>query len=135
MLARNQPHESFDALARGLAEGTLSRKRALMVIGAALVGMFNIPEAREKRKRRHHKKSRVRVVGVSPPCGSTAECPQGTTCINGSCCEFAKACGFGKSATCCLDGQLCCNDTCIEQLRFLLKHVQPPRRASVPVLL
>lgn len=88
-----------------------------MVIGATLVGIFNIPEAeaRKRRKKHHRRKPRVRVVVVSPPCGSTAECPQGTTCINGSCCEFAKACGSGKTATCCQDDQLCCNDVCIEQ--------------------
>jgi hypothetical protein len=105
---------SFDALARELAGGTVSRRRALTFFLAALVSTLNIPKAEAKKRKKHHHK-RTRVVVVSPPCGSTAQCPQGTTCINGGCCEFAKACGSGKSATCCKDGQLCCNDTCIEQ--------------------
>src|SRR3954464_12718137 len=68
---------SFDVLAQTLAEGTLSRQRALKLVGAAILGgalsIFALPdqaEAKKKKSRvshRHHSRhNRIRNSGPGP---------------------------------------------------------------------
>ena len=86
---------SFDELARGLASGDVSRRRALRLMGAALVGgaLASIPG-----------------VAFAAPCGS------GQTRCGHQCCESDETCvkGGGKprcsSPLCggCPRGQYCC---------------------------
>ena len=83
---------SFDELARGLANGSISRGKALRLMGAALVG------------------------GVLASMPGTAEaarftCPTGFHKCKGmsSCCVEGRACCGTKSVpACCAEGDVCC---------------------------
>ena|SRR5215217_2242226 len=108
---------SFDALARGLANGSISRRKALRMLGAALVGgaVASIP-------------GMGWLAGDSggaqaAPGGSTCsnegqscvaqKCCQGLVCIGQSgnkvCCPKSRACG----SLCCATGQTClANNVC-----------------------
>jgi hypothetical protein len=90
-----EPRESaFDALARGLASGTISRGKALRLMGAALVGgaLASIPGV---------------ALGVVPPCPSgTSICGPGRFCCEeGFCCKG----GGGKPQCCTADFPKCCS--------------------------
>jgi hypothetical protein len=92
---------SFDELASGLASGTLSRGKALRLLGAALLGgaLAFTPKVAEAAL---HK------------CDSAGECPKGGSCCAGTCCGVpgepgpscfpaASSCGKGRVATICAD--------------------------------
>jgi len=97
---------SFDELARGLAEGTITRGRALKLAGAAVLGFSSLGllgGVAEARHRHHHRHGGgggggsvggTCPVGVAvlccggsgppiPSCGTpgTCLCPSGTTCM------------------------------------------------------
>lgn len=93
---------SFDELAKGLADGALSRGQALKLIGGAILGaVLAVPfwpkdaEARHSRKKRH----RARHHRVRRPL-----CPTGVTsgCAVGACvCRPGTRCvGSGSGGTC-----------------------------------
>ena len=105
-----EPRESaFDALARGLASGTLSRGKALRLMGAALVGgaLASIPGV---------------ALAVVPPCPSgTSICGPGRFCCEeGFCCkgsggkpqccfaEAPKCCSARGATVCCGPDDICC---------------------------
>jgi hypothetical protein len=78
---------SFDELARGLASGRLSRRKALRLMGVALLGgvMASIPGA---------------ALAAPPIRGcQTVQCPLGSRC-----CEK----GSGRSTICCPNETVCC---------------------------
>jgi hypothetical protein len=90
---------SFDTLARTLAEGTLSRERALKLVGAAILGgalsIFALPdqaEAKKKKRRGSHRNNRNRnsgpgpapVPGVMLP-GGPSTCPSVNSRCNPDC--------------------------------------------------
>jgi hypothetical protein len=80
---------AFDALARGLASGTLSRGKALRLMGAALVGG-----------------ALASVSGVA----WAAPCPSGQTHCGRLCCEEGQCCKGGRSSQCCsADFPICCS--------------------------
>ena len=86
---------SFDDLAKGLATGTLSRGRALRMLGAALMGgaLASIPG----------------VAWAAKPGG----CASGVTC-KGKCCPVGATCGTGKGGGCaCPTGQMVCGGQCV----------------------
>ena len=96
---------SFDDLARGLAEGTMPRRRALRLLGAALVGtvMASMPAA---------------IAQAAPcrpgqfQCGRRC-CPQEASCVRGDClCPTGRNfCPRGTLQgvdTCCPEGSGCC---------------------------
>jgi hypothetical protein len=99
---------SFDVLARSLADGTLSRQRALKLVGAAVLGgalsFFALPNEAEARR---HKKKRHRPAG--PTCFPTGTacssfCTPGTTCA--ACCSGL--CGtLGTCVNCSPNGAAC----------------------------
>jgi hypothetical protein len=106
---------SFDALATGLASGSISRGRALRLMGAALVGgalgSLGIGEAAADRPgcKRTGKVCTKDKVCCSGNCdgviGTCAACPPGTKlCSNGqcaSCCaEDCSGCATCQSGTC-----------------------------------
>jgi|SRR5215213_753455 len=110
---------SFDQLARELADGTLSRRRALKMMGAALVGgvLASVPGAAWAAK-----------PAPCPPgvqkCGKNCcpdvtficaqgkcACPTGTTRIGNTCCQNAQVCG---SSCGCQQGDGCCNNVCTD---------------------
>ena len=64
---------SFDELAKGLANGTLSRRRALKLLGATLVSTLLVPLAPGMVE------ARVRCPSGGPGCG--AFCRGSSTCI------------------------------------------------------
>jgi hypothetical protein len=79
---------SFDELAKGLAGGTVSRRKALRLMGAALVGgaLASIPG----------------VASAKPTCTNrfpvrcgTKCCPEEARCVRGRC-----VCPAGESAAC-----------------------------------
>jgi hypothetical protein len=109
---------SFDELARGLADGSLTRGKALKLMGAALLGsvLFSIPGvawAKPKpgtcTKNKHCPAGQTCVdrqcqaaVGCTPP-GSTG-CASGEgTCVATSDGGTACVCSFGCVATSCAD--------------------------------
>lgn len=123
---------SFDDLARGLADGTITRGKALRLMGAALVGgalgSVGIGEAAAdppgcKRNGKACKKDTQCCSGncvnstcaacpsETTPCGTEC-CQTGATCVNGTCCPNAQVCGTGTSLTCCPSGQECADGVC-----------------------
>lgn len=115
---------SFDDLARGLANGAISRERVLKVVGAALLGgvlSTAFPGLAEARRRRHRRR-RV-ALPPSPPapvCPAPAACPFGccaspelveNTCRQGTEDRF---CGRGgEPCQECEPGQRCFNQRCV----------------------
>ena len=93
---------SFDELARGLASGSISRRRALRLMGAALVGgaLASIPGVAQA----------ARCGATETPCGSVC-CPAGATCERGfgspRCTFQTLGCPGG-----CPEGTNCCNPPC-----------------------
>jgi hypothetical protein len=110
---------SFDELARGLADGTLTRSRALKLMGAALLGglgafagisaVANEAEARRKgkHKRRRHKKHATQACLKR----CTMGCCVGNDCKAGTSTSF---CGSGGGAcVTCASGETCTNGKCV----------------------
>src|SRR5215218_5130610 len=120
-MARETRERSFDDLARGLANGSVSRGRALKLMGAALVGgtlgsLGGVAAADEECKPLNKKcrkdqqccsrncaNSTCAPLCPAPPaCTDTCPCVSGQTCLNGSCCPNDQVCG----STCgCPSGQ------------------------------
>jgi len=85
---------SVDELAKGLATGTVSRGKALRMLGATLVGgmLASIPGA---------------AWAAKPGCAS------GVTC-KGKCCAVGATCAKGAGGGCtCPTGQTACNGQCV----------------------
>jgi hypothetical protein len=84
---------SFDELARGLASGAISRRKALKLGGVALLGGFGLfsvfPDAAEARRRRGRRRGRGLGQRSSRTCGinesgcnfGSCVCPRNTFCI------------------------------------------------------
>jgi hypothetical protein len=93
-MARETAESSFDELARGLASGSISRGRALRLMGAALVGGTL---------------ASVGFGGVAVAddgCKPTAKkCNKNAQCCSGKC-------SGGKCAAC-ATGQVLCNGNCV----------------------
>jgi hypothetical protein len=91
---------SLDDVARGLADGTLSRGRALRLMGAALMGgaLTSIPA----------------IAWAKPKpgkCKKDKQCPDGQVCVDGFCQCPADTIPCGD--TCCSSPEdLCCNGVC-----------------------
>jgi hypothetical protein len=96
----------FDDLAKGLDDGTVSRVRALKLLGAAILGgalsSFLFPGIAEAHHRHHHKNPPPPICGSSEAgCKIGAcTCPSGTTCVYtalsdsyGICCPAGQLCG------------------------------------------
>jgi hypothetical protein len=85
---------SFDALAKEMADGAISRGRALKLLGAALLGFGSlslfggVAETKRKKKHRHHHHS------VTPLCSDGQ-----TGCADGTCLCFLPGAGFGTCIT------------------------------------
>jgi hypothetical protein len=93
-MAPEAREHSFDELARGLASGTLSRGRALRLMGAALVGgtltSFGIGG----------------VAAADDECKPTAKkCKKNKQCCSGNC--------SGGTCAACPSGQVLCNGSCV----------------------
>jgi hypothetical protein len=124
---------SFDALAKGLASGTISRRKALRLMGTALLGgtLASIPGvAWATHNGTPHGGGGGSAKGRCPQgtvncrgqcvilaedrnnCGGCGVvCPEGRTCVGGTCCPTEQVCGSGTSATCCAPGQPCLPST------------------------
>ena len=119
---------SFDELTRGLASGSISRGKALRLMGAALVGgalgSVGIGEAGAddcKRNGKRCKKDTQCCSGncVNAPTGTCAACPSGQVLCNGNCVSNSCLANSGQvfnSSTCqceCPSGKvLLSNGTC-----------------------
>jgi len=126
---------AIDELAKGLASGTISRRKALRLMGAALVGgsLASIPGVALAANPCPSPRIKCRgtccadgvttcqgtgsdqTCGPAPvvcptgqeECGSAC-CQSGETCLNGDCCPSTQVCG----SVCCPSGQTCVNGTC-----------------------
>jgi len=103
---------SFDELTRGLASGTLSRGKALRLMGAALVGgaLASIPG----------------IAGAKPkPAGAKCkhdhQCASGTCSSTGTC---AAAC-VSDGGACIVDSE-CCSRLCVEVREGVRVCAAPP---------
>jgi hypothetical protein len=112
---------SFDELTRGLANGTLSRGKALRLLGAALTGgalasVSGIAWAKPKPgKCNKDKHCPPGHVCVDRMCQGGGGCPSGTTLISdGTCCPNSQVCATGAGVTCCPSNQGCCNGICTD---------------------
>ena len=127
---------SFDTLARTLAEGTLSRERALKLVGAAILGgalsIFALPdqaEAKKKKRRGSHRNNRNRnsgpgpapVPGVMLP-GGPSTCPGVNSRCNPDCvcmadfigdayCVVPIPCGICNAGSGCPSNTMCSGHT------------------------
>lgn len=109
---------SFDDLARMMADGTISRSRALKLVGATLLGAMlsslspGVAEARRKKKKKKKKKA------ACGPNSATNPCTNGCCAFNGSCQPgtSSSACGTGGKAcqTCSGATPACVNQTCTQ---------------------
>jgi hypothetical protein len=112
MTREDRGASSFDELAVGLSNGTLSRGKALRLVGAALVGgtlaSLGLGEAGADLCKRNGKACKKNSQCCSNNCsgGTCAACPPGTElCSNGqcaSCCENndCRGCATCQSGTC-----------------------------------
>jgi hypothetical protein len=84
---------SFDELAKGLAEGKLTRRKALRMLGATLVGgvLASVPS----------------IAWAAKP----APCPSGNKCGKNCCPDATFVCSQGKCA--CPTGQTACGGQCV----------------------
>ena len=125
-MAREMTESSFDELAKGLASGSISRGRAIRLMGAALVGgtlgSFGIGgvAAADNLCKPTGKKCNKNKQCCSGNCsgGKCAACPSGQVLCNGSC--VSTSCPEGQtfnptSCQCeCPSGQvLCSNGSCV----------------------
>ncbi len=131
---------SFDALAKEMADGAISRGRALKYFGAAILGatlgggMLGIPiaEAKKKKKKKKKKKRHTNINTCLPadaPCQDSSQCCPSTTSrtcdvpVNAS--NSDKTCCGGAGAKCgpkngdgddtapfCCAGFTCTNGSC-----------------------
>jgi hypothetical protein len=113
----------FDELASGLASGSISRRRALRLMGAALVGgtlgSFGIGEAAaDDLCKPEGKKCRKDAQCCSGNCstnGTCAACPAGTTLCGGQCVSSCSE-GVLDPNTCqCVCPAVSCCCTCVYQ--------------------
>jgi hypothetical protein len=108
---------TFDELAKSLADGKLSRRKALRMLGAAVMGgvLASVPGMAWAAK--------PTCAGGATKCGSKCcpdstyvcskgkcACPAGTTPIGNTCCQNAQVCG---SSCGCPTGQSCVNGGCV----------------------
>jgi hypothetical protein len=105
---------SFDDLARGLASGSISRGKALRLLGAALVGgtLASIPG----------------IAGAAPrvKCTSDADCPSGGVCVTKGGHSFCACTVGGCSIKCQSCAQIAGNDfTCVDGSPFCVALGQP----------
>ena len=104
---------SFDELARGLASGTISRRRALRLVGGALVGglLTSILGG---------------VAWAEPPEGRGRPCPKGQPKCGDTCCSPEDRCcrgvcthvvfsrtNCGRCGNECAPGEDCCGGRCV----------------------
>jgi hypothetical protein len=101
---------SFDELAIGLSSGTLSRGKALKLVGAALVGgaLASIPGIAEAAPKPKPPKSGKKHLG--------SKCKRASQCASGVC--AGGVCGGTEQCTSCPEGCVCALDdsgniTCI----------------------
>ena len=128
-MSQETTNRSFDELARGLASGTLSRGKALRLMGAALVGgtlaSLGIGEAAAdppgcKRNGKHCKRDKQCCSGnceggaCAPACQDENDCPanqcQQATCTNGVCGVE----NLPNETLCELDENACTLDVCMD---------------------
>ncbi len=117
--------ESFDELARSLAEGTMPRRRALRLFGAALLGsvMASIPGI-------------AWAVPCKPghfQCGRRC-CEETFSCVRGNCVcptgtEFCEGGTLQGTDTCCPEGYFCCKADGPEGI--IVASICCPRETSV----
>jgi len=104
-----QREHSLDKLAKGLANGTLSRRQALKVVGGALLGgvLVSIPGLAWAQGRPCLSGEHLCPDGSCVPVGQActpAGCPEGEVRVQGQC-----QCGTGPS---CTGGNVCVNGVC-----------------------
>jgi hypothetical protein len=104
---------SFDELAKGLSNGTLSRGKALKLLGATLFGSVLMPLFPEQAQALTNTERRRCTMQGGTVCSSGTRasevcCPSGETCVNGACCPSTQACG----SACCQSDQSCVNGAC-----------------------
>ena len=101
----NNEH-SFDRLSRELADATISRRRALRLVGAAILGSFLVPFfpaiAQARRRPKHRRRRRPPIVIIPEPFASDL-C---TNPIDATNCMFTTTC-LG-----CQQGQICRTSGC-----------------------
>jgi hypothetical protein len=129
----------FDDLARGLADGSVTRGKALRLMGAALLGgtLGSLGIDGEagadppgcKRNGKTCKKDTQCCSGncvnskcaacpsETTPCGTEC-CQTGATCVDGTCCPEAQVCDTGTTLACCAEGEQCgvdgvCGPACV----------------------
>jgi hypothetical protein len=126
----NTTESSFDELARGLAHGTISRGRALCMLGAALVGgaFASIPGAAWAACKPLARKCTANTQCCSRNCiknpqgnGKICGCPTGKTLCGGRCvtnCTAPKV--LNTDCQCvCPSGQTTCGGACTDLLSDL----------------
>ena len=93
---------SLDELAKGLASGSLSRRKALRLMGAALLGgtLFSIPG--------------MAFARTPPTRGGSGPCPPGRTNCRGKCVDLSSdRNNCGQCANVCSESQFCQGGKCV----------------------
>lgn len=92
---------SLDSLARDLANGSVSRRKALRLMGGVLLGgtLASIPG----------------VAWAKPKpgrCTKNSQCPSGQGCCNSVCADLSTLTNCGTCGNACASGQSCVNGQC-----------------------
>jgi hypothetical protein len=124
-VSQQTTNRSFDDLARGLANGTLSRRKALRLMGGILVGgaLASVPGVAlaDDDCRRFGRRCRRDSQCCSKNCVRRGDdkvcgCPEGKTRCGGRCVTHCAGGGRPNPDTCecgCPSGQVLCNGSCV----------------------
>ena len=116
---------SFDAVARGLASGTLSRRRALKLLGAAFLGgalsLVLLPDEAEARRRRRRRGPRCpssgtgcdeRCTNTTKDCACIRTTEGARVCVHPCCSDRRCNSSFGSR---CRTGEVCMRTNCCNE--------------------
>jgi hypothetical protein len=115
------PEGSLDELAKGLANGTVSRGKALRWMGGALVGAalasvpgvaWAKPKPGKQKKCKGFEDCQGKVPG-SECIGGQCVCGSGTTLCGGVCCVTESCCGGVNGVCCGAPNTTCVNGECV----------------------
>jgi CXCXC repeat len=102
---------SFDALARGLANGTVSRRKAFRLFGAALASAA-VAVVVPDRASAHHNPGHVKCLGPGSKCATNSQCCSANCALT----KEGKICGcpldLGQEVICSGSNQQTCNCIC-----------------------
>ena len=127
-MSQDTSNHSFDELTRGLASGSISRGRALRLMGAALVGgtlgsLGGVAAADDeckplnKKCRKNHQCCSGNCDTTSRTCACQSNggpCASNSQCCSGNCAGGTCAAACLPDCEPCTEGSQCCGGACVK---------------------